>query len=304
MHLSTLLALLPILVNGHMQMITPFALNQQDNPNARFGTIDYNYAAPLDKAGADYPCKGHLSALGGPAGASVATWKAGTPQYFAIKGSANHNGGSCQASLSEDNGKSFRVIKSYIGSCPIPSKAYSFTVPKGTASGPAIFAWTWFNNQGNREMYMNCASVTITDGGSGMGGLYPYIFRANIGNGCATEAGTDVIFPNPGMDVENISTKATPPIGNCGPAGPGPVGTAMVSTSAMEATIPSKAVIINPVAPSGTAKTTETSPATTGSAYSSAKRVGMPTPSSAPATKTGCSCICDGYTFQFSPDEL
>ncbi|PWW78882.1 Lytic polysaccharide monooxygenase [Tuber magnatum] len=255
MHLSILLTLLPALVYGHMQLISPFALNQQENPNARSGKIDYDYSAPLDKSGSNYPCRGHLSALGGAAGASVATWRAGSTQSFTVKGGASHMGGSCQASLSEDSGKSFRVMKSYVGGCPVPNKAFTFTVPKGAKSGPAVFAWTWFNNQGNREMYMNCASVTITDGGSGMGAPYPDIFRANIGNGCTTQEGTDVVFPNPGNDVEKSSTKTAPPIGNCGPAGP-------------------------------------------------PKSVGTATPSSVPTPKKGCSCVCGGYTFQFSPDEV
>jgi len=163
-------------------------------------------------------------------------------------------GGSCQASLSEDGGKSFRVMKSYIGGCPVPDKAFTFAVPKEATSGPAVFAWTWFNNQGNREMYMNCASVTITDGGGGMGASYPYIFRANIGNGCTTEAGVDVVFPSPGMDVENVSTKTAPPIGNCGPVGAntpadGPAGdvkapkTVLPTKAAMESSPPSKAAM-------------------------------------------------------------
>jgi len=249
-------------------------------------------------------------------------------------------GGSCQASLSEDNGKSFRVMKSYIGGCPVPNKAFTFTVPKETMSGPAVFAWTWFNNQGNREMYMNCASVTITDGGSGMGGSYPYTFRANIGNGCSTEGGTDVVFPNPGKDVENVSAKMASPIGNCGPAGPeavkaaamgtaqaggantladGPAGggkapkTILPTKAAIEASPPSKAAIeasppskaaeVKPIVPSGTPVTMTTSVATTGSAYLPVDSVGTSTPS-APSPEKECSCVCDGYSFQFSPDEL
>jgi len=358
---SILLSLFPILVNGHMQLISPFALNQQDNPNAGSGKIDYNYASPLAGSGADYPCKGHLSALGGAAGAPVATWKAGSTQSFKIGGGAAHMGGSCQASLSEDKGKNFRVMKSYIGGCPVPDKAFTFTVPKEALSGQAVFAWTWFNNQGNREMYMNCASVAITDGGSGMAGSYPYIFRANIGNGCATEAGADVVFPNPGGDVENVSTKAAPPIGNCGSAGPELVKAAAMSTAkeigvntladgpagdgkapktilptkaameatppskaameaippskaameanppskaAMEASPPSKAAQAKPIAPSGTAVTTVTSPVATGSAYLPVDSVGTSTPSPAPSPEKECSCICNGYSFQFSPDEL
>ena len=78
-------------------------------------------------------------------------------------------------------------------------------------------------------MYMNCASVTI--GGSGsrikrdeldkraLSG--PDIFRANIGNGCSTTEGKDVVFPNPGTVIEyggNPSARA-PPTGNCGSSG-------------------------------------------------------------------------------------
>ncbi|KAG0643816.1 hypothetical protein HOY80DRAFT_943804 [Tuber brumale] len=305
MHLSILLALLPVLANGHMQMISPFALNQQQNPNAKSGAIDYNYAAPLDKSGSDYPCKGHLSALGGAAGASVATWQAGSTQSFTVKGGASHMGGSCQASLSEDNGKTFRVMKSYIGGCPVPDKAFTFTLPREAKSGPAVFAWTWFNNQGNREMYMNCASVTIANGGSGMGASYPYIFRANIGNGCTTEGGKDVVFPNPGNDVEKASTKMAPPIGDCGPAGPGPAQTASDSPAgdgkSPKTTQPTKVAQVNRITPSGTAVTVETSSAATRSAQSPTKSAEG---SAQTTSRKGCSCVCDGYNFQFSPDEL
>ncbi|KAG0136697.1 hypothetical protein HOY82DRAFT_536094 [Tuber indicum] len=308
MRLTILLALLPVLANGHMEMITPFALNQQQNPNAKSGAIDYNYAAPLDVSGSNYPCKGHLSALGGAAGASVATWQAGSTQSFTIKGGASHMGGSCQASLSEDGGKSFRVMKSYIGGCPVPDKAFTFTVPKEAKNGPAVFAWTWFNNQGNREMYMNCASVTIANGGSGMGASYPYIFRANIGNGCTTEGGKDVVFPNPGNDVEKSSTKMAPPIGDCGPAGPGPVQAGVGYGKLPQTTQPTNAAQATRIAPSGTAVTVGKSPAATKSAQPPAKSAEGSTP---PSTNTpprpsrkGCSCVCDGYTFQFSADEL
>ncbi|CUS14686.1 unnamed protein product, partial [Tuber aestivum] len=287
-----------------MQLMSPYALNQQDNPNAKSGKIDYDYSSPLGKSGADYPCKGHLSALTGAAGASVATWKAGSMQSFTVKGGASHMGGSCQASLSEDNGKNFRVMKSYIGGCPVADKPFTFTVPKGAKSGPAVFAWTWFNNQGNREMYMNCASVTITDGGSGMGASYPDIFRANIGNECTTQEGMDVAFPNPGKDVEMASTRMAPPVGNCGPAGPGPAETAAMSTAAVGAIPPSKAAEVKPAVSSGTAVTVKTSPAPTRSAQPPLESVGRATPSSVSTPKKGCSCVCGGYSFQFSPDEL
>ena len=80
---------------------------------------------------------------------------------------------------------------------------------------------SWFNNEGNREMYMNCAVVTISSqkrlGKRNLSG--PNMFIANLGNGCSTAAGTDVIFPDPGANIQyngNPSNRA-PPIGNCGP---------------------------------------------------------------------------------------
>ena len=53
-------------------------------------------------------------------------------------------------------------------------------------------------------MYMNCAAVEIT-GSTGEDMIKfderPEIFQANIDNGCATKANTDVNFPAPGPDV-------------------------------------------------------------------------------------------------------
>lgn len=92
---------------------------------------------------------------------------------------------------------------------------------------------TWFNQQGNREMYMNCAVVTISGGRRMIRDLMHLspraagtpLFQANIGNGCSTAAGTDVIFPSPGGDVTyGNSAKTAPPVGSCGPSS-GPTGT-------------------------------------------------------------------------------
>lgn len=69
-------------------------------------------------------------------------------------------------------------------------------------------------------MYMNCAVVTIGGSGSKLKARAlagPAIFLANIGNGCTTAPGTDVIFPNPGNVIEyggNPASRA-PPIGSC-----------------------------------------------------------------------------------------
>lgn len=83
-------------------------------------------------------------------------------------------------------------------------------------------------------MYMNCAVVTISGGRRtrsirDLVHLSPRaagtpLFQANIGSGCSTAAGTDVIFPDPGSDVTyGNSAKTAPPVGSCG-AGSGVTG--------------------------------------------------------------------------------
>lgn len=68
---------------------------------------------------------------------------------------------------------------------------------------------------------MNCAVVTIDApkrlAKRNLSG--PNMFIANLGNGCSTPAGTDVVFPDPGSDVQyggNSANRAAP-VGNCGP---------------------------------------------------------------------------------------
>jgi hypothetical protein len=92
-------------------------------------------------------------------------------------------------------------------------------IPSEAPNGEALFAWSWFNQLGNREMYQNCAVVTITNGGSGLTGPAPFV--ANVGvNGCTTVEGVDVVFPDPGPNVQYggkyKSSKPTEPAGFTG----------------------------------------------------------------------------------------
>ncbi|KAF8454128.1 hypothetical protein BGX38DRAFT_1089726 [Terfezia claveryi] len=209
---------------AHMQMSDPAPLNSSFNSHA-VEPKDYSMTNPLvsnSPAGpvpGGYPCKGYLSLLGTPDGAPTAVWEAGSNQKFTLAGTAIHEGGSCQASISEDKGATFKVVKSYIGKCPVEGGgSFDFNVPKETKSGEMIFAWSWFNRVGNREMYMNCAVVTITNGGSGLHN-YPDIFVANLDASCGTDEGFDVYFPEPGIPdrVVNLSTSSHPPNGACAP---------------------------------------------------------------------------------------
>jgi hypothetical protein len=217
--LITLMGLLPAAF-AHMEMSYPPPLRSKFNTNVASGAIDYNMVAPLSGDGSNFPCKGYLSDLGTPAGKSVDTWAAGSSHNFTIVGGASHGGGSCQASLSYDQGKTFTVIHSYIGNCPLTAN-FNFNVPSDAPAGDALFVWTWYNKIGNREIYMNCASVTI--GGTKKSkrtaaarrastpfSSRPSIFVANLANGCTTIETQDVIFPDPGPDVDRADTTTTP----------------------------------------------------------------------------------------------
>jgi hypothetical protein len=211
---------LAITAQAHMEMTSPAPFKSKHNDHAG-SDVDYSMTSPLSQDGSNFPCKGYHSLMGTPAGATTADYEAGQTYQFTIAGGANHGGGSCQASLSYDGGSTWSVIHSYIGNCPgAGESSFDFTVPGDAPSGEAIFAWTWFNQVGNREMYMNCAAVNIAGNSAGRAALAgrPAMFVANTGNGCSTVEGSDVDFPNPGPDVDNASSKTAPPSGSC-PAG-------------------------------------------------------------------------------------
>ncbi|MCJ1264484.1 hypothetical protein MMC22_004356 [Lobaria immixta] len=209
-------------VNAHMKMATPIPFGGS--------TLDNS---PLVASGADFPCK-QRQGVYDAAGAKNPPMAIGAPQTLSFEGSATHGGGSCQISLTTDKNPTkdtkWQVIHSIIGGCPSsgdsgPDK-FQFTIPEGIKPGDYVLAWTWFNRIGNREMYMNCAPVTVTAGSkkrsakvgiSKRADSFPDMFKANIGNGCTTAEGGDVIFPEPGQSVQKLTTfPAMAPVGSCG----------------------------------------------------------------------------------------
>ncbi|KAI7780972.1 extracellular protein [Diaporthe eres] len=98
----------------------------------------------------------------------------------------------------------------------IAGQTYNLTLEGGSTHDGAVFAWTWFNKIGNREMYMNCAVVTISGGQAGTQPTSfvdrPGIFVANI-NGCKNTEGVDTKFPSPGPDVSVNDPAAQIPTG-------------------------------------------------------------------------------------------
>lgn len=180
----------------------------------------------------------------------------GQPQTISFQGQATHGGGACQISLTTDTPPTkdsvFKVIKSIEGGCPSTNPGnvgtdpfgfgadqFTFSIPNTVPAGKNYtLAWTWFNKIGDREMYMNCAPVTVPastqprsvdesdartlEERDSMSSL-PDMFRANIGahgNGCSTAAsGTVLAIPkeNIGSNVQHIGNEPlTPPIGDCG----------------------------------------------------------------------------------------
>jgi hypothetical protein len=214
---------------AHMDMANPPPFRSKHNPNVGPDKVDSDMTANLDKSGSNFPCKGYQVDMGTPLGKSVVTYTQGGAGNVTIEGGAAHNGGSCQISLSYDNAKTFTVIQSIVGNCPVTGgSTFNFKIPGDAPTGAAILSWSWFNKVGNREMYQNCASVTI-DGGSGAADSVkfserPAMMVANVGNGCSTLEGSDPEFANPGPDVLKQSDKTSPFQGTCAGAAPGAGG--------------------------------------------------------------------------------
>ncbi len=217
------------LTSAHVQMSEPVPLRSSFHEQTYSGPRDYNMMAPLLSDGSDYPCKGyHKDTSVGP----TATYEAGGKYTVTLAGSATHLGGSCQLSLSYDGGATFKVIKSMIGGCPL-TPAYDFTIPAFAPSGKALFAWSWLNYEGNREFYMNCAEVEITNAASGTTGSMdslPNIWVANLAgvNTCQLDRALNAVFPRPGDDIvyaNGMSSSSPVSPGDCDGAGAPASGT-------------------------------------------------------------------------------
>lgn len=246
--------------------------------------------------------------------APTVTWDAGSTINVTLTGTATHNGGSCQFALSYDNGTTWSTIYSYVGGCMIDTLNYDMQVPSESPSGTAIFAWMWENHSGNREMYMvsraglggsqvassrtdrlqNCAVVDIANGGSGLDSTdYPAPFVANAGvNDCVTIEGIDVVYPNPGKNVQYggsyASSKPTTPAGftgsNCVP--PGQTSSSN-STSSNSSTTSSSAAVAASASASASASTSSGS---AGVGNNAAAAVTPSSSTSATASATGTTC--------------
>lgn len=108
-------ASLAILVSGNAHMSKPSAFLAPES-QVPWDQKDYHIDNPLFLNGTNYPCKGyhHSDAV-----AVSETLKAGEENKLEIDVGDSLGGGTCELSLSYDNGFSFRVFKRFIGGCPV-----------------------------------------------------------------------------------------------------------------------------------------------------------------------------------------
>ena len=308
----TLLALGAIIsmsaVNGHMMINTP----------APYGKATLNNS-PLVEDGSDFPCKQRPGVYAAPDSKNV--MPIGADQTLSFIGSAVHGGGSCQISLTKDmqptKSSQWMVIHSIEGGCPantagnLPdnpngssASTFKYSIPAGVAPGDYTLAWTWFNKIGNREMYMNCAPITVTGGSQkrdnyfdavNSGNLttratsFPDMFIANIPTTqCTTVDSQDVQFPDPGTSVQKAgSGPLVPPTGpSCGKAVAGAGSSSGSSASGASPSGSSSGTATPPTVSggSGSGSGTATPPTVSGGSGSSGSGSGAPAPAaSAPA---------------------
>ncbi|KAK4214126.1 hypothetical protein QBC37DRAFT_284483 [Rhypophila decipiens] len=230
------------LASGHIVMNTPTSFNlNSGSPLLQVG--------PLGDAN-PFPCHGATTVN------SVTTLTAGSSTPVSFTGLAVHGGGSCQFSITYDYPGSatdpakWKAIYTLIGGCPasaagnLPAgspdpdgradgphcgndsgtecmRTFQVPIPKGLKNGNATFSWSWFNKMGNREMYQNCAPVTIT-GGTEDSAFYdalPAMFAANIPGQCTTGPEGVLNIPNPGKYGKVLEQPHAGTEGSCAQAG-------------------------------------------------------------------------------------
>ncbi|KAK1759907.1 hypothetical protein QBC47DRAFT_292655 [Echria macrotheca] len=221
--------------HGHMIMNTPTPYNLDSAPLLQVNPLG---------AGFPFPCQGRSTVD------QTTTITAGQTQLVNFTGGAQHGGGSCQFSLTYEypppaDKSKWKTIYTLIGGCPVsaagnlpPSqpdpngradsvhcgndsgteciRQFNIPIPKDVPNGKATFAWTWFNKIGNREIYMNCAPISIT-GGSDSTAFFdslPEMFVANIPGECTTGQGV-LNIPNPGKFGKVLEQPADGSEGSC-----------------------------------------------------------------------------------------
>ncbi|KAF2717723.1 lytic polysaccharide monooxygenase [Polychaeton citri CBS 116435] len=197
---------------GHLIMDSPIpfgrdSLNNSPLVDAKPGTSQ-----------SDFPCKQRQGVYDITAMNNMAV---GDAQELNFTGSASHGGGTCQIAVTldhEPDAKSvWKIIQVFEGGCPIDADGnsgthpFSFSIPEKFPNGRASLAWVWYNRIGNREIYMNCAPITVT-GGSDDKSFFdtlPNLYVINLPTSeCSSQESVDQLIPFPGQFVmrENVQS--------------------------------------------------------------------------------------------------
>ncbi|KAK4149491.1 hypothetical protein C8A00DRAFT_37919 [Chaetomidium leptoderma] len=333
------LALLSGTAHSHMIMNTPTPYNLHGS--AKLLQVD-----PLGPS-YPFPCQGLTDAV------SAATpLTAGASQLVNFTGGAQHGGGSCQFSLTYEypppaDKTKWKTIYTLIGGCPVSAvgnlpktgtdqdsradalhcgndsgteciRQFDVPIPKALPNGNATFAWTWFNKIGDREVYMNCAPVSIT-GGADEKGFFealPQMFLANVPGECTTGGGV-LNIPNPGKYGKVLEQPAPGSEGSCPKAEGVPVFENGGSSSSPP---PSESLVVIPITSTGAATsssaslvvipiTTPLSTAASGFVTQTTTDVAAPVPTATAGSGSGSGsgssgsqpCSANGAIVCFSP---
>jgi len=167
-----------------------------------------------------YPCQGcppEPSDKTIEAGSTISIDYVGAPNGDPL---AHHNGGYCLFGLSFDGGQTYFNFQH--GECTIVDPDIVH-IPKGLPTGEVTLIWTWYNTNGNREIYQNCADVSI-DGPSHpqpIDGFEPLVANMpgaitipeqgfkDFVHSLAADMKPITVFPKPGLVIP-ISSPSTP----------------------------------------------------------------------------------------------
>ncbi|GIZ40486.1 hypothetical protein CKM354_000382100 [Cercospora kikuchii] len=215
--LSSTVAVLALLgqVSAHMKMAHPVPFN-----------ADAVTTSPLESDRSNYPCQ---ISNGVYNVTEQNMMKVGEEQLLSFNGSASHGGGTCQLAVSLDKNPTkesiFKLIQVYEGGCPTSgagndgSHPFTFKIPEGFPNGEFALAWTWYNKIGNREIYQNCAPITVT-GGSDNHDVYDSLPEHYIINlppsDCSSVETSDQMIPFPGQYI--IKGEGAKPSAATGPS--------------------------------------------------------------------------------------
>ncbi|KPI39019.1 uncharacterized protein AB675_4656 [Cyphellophora attinorum] len=221
-------SILALLLARHIhavQLLTPYPFRSPYDDTIDEDDKDFNNGDPLAIDGSNFPCKLYQDDNTNPNATDIkATYEAGQSYSITLLGNSTFGGGSCQISLSYDNGQTFKVISSIEGGCPLNS-TYDFTIPNFVPDySQVLLSWSWFPFLGPRVMYQNCARVQIGSGSTKRSTRHtrkqrrsyyskrqataledlPDMFVCDVGefgNGCTTIEQRNLIFPDPGDNV-------------------------------------------------------------------------------------------------------